>query len=190
MDAKHQMHKTLKEAAVGGLLAFVLGFMAIWLTPARADDFAPMPITPKDALYHPVWNRAACGSVCTVTYSPGGNVDEYLQQVESIKRDKITLKIDGPCISACTMTADHARTNVCVTPNASLQFHNGITVTSRGETVIDRSRFDPSEYYSADINGWVADHGGFPGKDTSPEEMGKFLVMPFSEAKRFFKVCK
>lgn len=186
------MKKTISEPLVGGLLAFILGFMLVWLSPARATELAPAPVTPRDALFHPHWDRAHCGSVCTISFSPGGVIKEYLDQVRTIKRDHVTLRIDGPCISACTMVADKARSNVCITPNATLQFHQGIAEYGDPEThtVVRKERFDPSEYYSADINGWVAAHGGFPGKDTSPEEMRALLVMSFDEAKHFFKVCK
>lgn len=189
MDAKHPMHKTNKEALVGGLIAFALGFMMIWLTPAKAVDLAPMPVTPFEKLYNPDWSRKTCGRVCHIRFSPGGYVDAYLAAAQRIKRQHVMLKIDGECISACTMAADKARPFVCVTPRAVMKFHNGISVVNVPNQPVREFRFDPSQYYSADINTWVSEHGGYPGKDMSEQEMSAFLVMPFEEAKRFYKVC-
>ncbi len=125
------------------------------------------------------WSRAVCGPVCTVRYSPGGVIDHFMAQVANLKRDRVTLRIDGPCISACTMAADKARPRVCITPRASFQFHNGY-YCPRGD------RFRPAGFYSRDILAWVDTHGGFPGDDADDESL---LTMNYGQARTFFKAC-
>ncbi|BCM87886.1 hypothetical protein [Methylobacterium indicum] len=125
------------------------------------------------------WSRAACGPVCTVRYNGGGVISHFMDQVENMKRDRVTLRIDGPCASACTMAADKARPRVCITKRALLQFHNGY-YCPRGD------RFRPAGYYSRDILGWVDAHGGFPGADADDESV---LEMNYGQARAFFKAC-
>lgn len=149
--------------------------------PAQVVPQTPRPTVPMT----PRWNRESCGDVCTIRYSPGGVIDEFLEQAWQVKKDDIILKIDGDCISACTMAADKARPNVCVTPRAVFRFHRGYEIRTQGESR-SITRFDPSSLYSRDIRSWVDRHGGFPGRDADDQSL---LDMSFAQAKRYFRTC-
>lgn len=131
-----------------------------------------------------VWplGRHVGSGVYVVAGNPGGSVDGFIAAARRIKRGGGGLIIDGPCASACTLAADLARPNVCVTRRAVLQFHKWYRRDRHG--VVRRG--DPSSEYSADIAGWVNSHGGFPGETV---EDASTLDMSAAEAARFFPAC-
>ena len=130
----------------------------------------------------PAWSRKTCGRICTVTDSPGGFIVSFLKAAQRIKRDDITLRIDGTCASACTIAADKARPNVCLTPRALLRFHNGYGHDASGNV----TRFDPTALYSGDLAVWVDRNGGFPGVDAKDDEL---LDMDAPTGLTYFKGC-
>lgn len=131
----------------------------------------------------PDWSRKSCGPVCTVERNDGGLIDAFRAKAHLLRRERVTLRIDGPCASACTMAADAARPFACVTKRAVMRFHQGYETVMNG---LMRRRFDPSHYYSRDIRGWVRSQGGFPGSTLEDETL---LDMTFETARRFWKVC-
>jgi len=55
----------------------------------------------------------------------GGDVAEFKQAVDYFKREKLALKIDGYCASACTLILDkNAKIDICVTPKALFLIHS------------------------------------------------------------------
>lgn len=176
------------------LIAFCLGFALVWLSPkaSRSETQAPFPVF-AFKIDEPDWSRKSCGPVCTVTFNPGGRIYHYIEQAHQIKKDNILLKIDGPCYSACTVAADKARPNVCITQRAVMQFHNGIALVPDAQypdTVFRKIRMDISTAYSQDILEWVRGNGGFPGMTAEKSELEKYLPMYYDQARRFFSVCK
>lgn len=59
----------------------------------------------------------------------GGSVDEFKEALRMIKTQKMGVKIDGYCASACTMLLNKEYgIDVCVTPSAKLMIHKPFLV--------------------------------------------------------------
>lgn len=96
-----------------------------------------------------------CSRPCIIHASEGGTVGRFLNAAEELKAEHALAIIDGWCASACTVFADKARPNVCITRRAVFLFHQATDdFTSKHE--------DPSRFYSPGIVAWVRAHGGFP----------------------------
>jgi hypothetical protein len=99
-----------------------------------------------------------------ITRDHGGFVTEYKAKYERIRDRKERVIIDGICNSACTMVFGIVPMNrICVTPRASLGFHQayydkaftfGIKVTSYEGTS------DLMSYYPRPVKDWISRNGG------------------------------
>ena len=120
--------------------SFVLALMlpAVLISPARAD--------------------------LRITRDHGGYVEEYKAKYERIRQNGERVIIDGICNSACTLVLGIVPNNrICVTPRASLGFHQayydkaftfGIRVTSVEGTS------DLMAYYPPPVKDWIRRNGG------------------------------
>ena len=99
-----------------------------------------------------------------ITGDHGGYVSEYKTKYERIRDRRERVIIDGICNSACTIVLGIVPLNkVCVTPRASLGFHQayydkaftfGIKVTSYEGTS------DLMSYYPRPVKEWINRNGG------------------------------
>lgn len=99
-----------------------------------------------------------------ITRDHGGLVDEYKAKYADIRDRGERVVIDGICNSACTLVLGIIPLNrVCVTPRASLGFHQayydksltfGVKVTSYAGTA------DLMSYYPETVKSWIARQGG------------------------------
>jgi hypothetical protein len=99
-----------------------------------------------------------------ITRDHGGLVDEYKAKYTRIRVKGDRIVIDGTCNSACTLLLGLVPLNrVCVTPRASLGFHQayfdkrwtaGVRVTSIAGTA------ELMSVYPASVKSWIARHGG------------------------------
>jgi hypothetical protein len=99
-----------------------------------------------------------------ITRDHGGYVEEYKAKYQRIRDRHERVIIDGICNSACTLVFGIVPLNkVCVTPRASLGFHQayydkaftfGIKVTSAGGTS------DLMSYYPDTVKDWIRRNGG------------------------------
>ena len=99
-----------------------------------------------------------------ITRDHGGYVTEYKAKYERIRARHERVIIDGICNSACTMVFGIVPMNrICVTPRASLGFHQayydkaftfGIKVASPEGTS------DLMSYYPNSVKDWIRRHGG------------------------------
>jgi len=99
-----------------------------------------------------------------ITRDHGGLVDQYKAKYARIRDKDERVIIDGICNSACTLLLGIVRLNrVCVTPRASLGFHQayydknwtaGIRVTSISGTAELMAVYPPS------VKAWITRHGG------------------------------
>jgi hypothetical protein len=60
----------------------------------------------------------------TITYDGGGVIQEYIDKYNAIRTSGGGVKIDGMCLSACTLVTMLPKDRVCVTPAASMGFHS------------------------------------------------------------------
>ena len=99
-----------------------------------------------------------------ITRDHGGLVDEYKAKYAIIRDRGERVVIDGICNSACTLVLGIVPLNrICVTPRASLGFHQayydksltlGVKVTSYAGTA------DLMSYYPETVKQWISRHGG------------------------------
>jgi hypothetical protein len=103
-------------------------------------------------------------AVLRITSDHGGYVSEYKAKYERIRDRHERVIIDGICNSACTLVFGIVPlSRVCVTPRASLGFHEayydkaftfGIKVTSAEGTS------DLMSYYPQPVKDWIRRNGG------------------------------
>ena len=114
----------------------------------------------------------ASAETIIVSDNHGGSVAKYNQRWAGLAARGVSVKVVGPCQSACTVLLGHIpRSKICVTPNASFGFHLA-KLASATETL--------RELYPSDIKGWINAHGGLR-KD--------FIWMRAPDVYRYFKRC-
>jgi len=99
-----------------------------------------------------------------ITRDFGGFVDQYKAKYAKVRDKRERVIIDGICNSACTLVLGIVPLNrVCVTPRASLGFHQayydkrwtaGLRVTSTAGTD------ELMSYYPPAVKAWIARKGG------------------------------
>jgi hypothetical protein len=110
----------------------------------------------------------ACSSAAhaeyRITRDFGGLVEQYKAKYAKLRDQGDRVIIDGICNSACTLVLGIVPLNhICVTPKASLGFHEayfdkswtfGVRVTSYAGTA------DLVSYYPQPVKDWISRHGG------------------------------
>jgi hypothetical protein len=99
-----------------------------------------------------------------ITRDHGGRVDDYKARYAKVRDAGDRVIIDGICNSACTLVLGIVPLNrICVTPRASLGFHEayldkgwtlGVRVASASGTA------DLMSYYPPSVKTWIARNGG------------------------------
>jgi len=102
----------------------------------------------------------------------GGSVADYDARWVAYGSQGVSVRIIGPCQSACTVLLGHIpRSRICVTPAASFGFH------------LARQPAATATLWSAlpaDIKAWVKQHGGL---------QRDFIWMRAPDIYRFFHKC-
>lgn len=116
-----------------------------------------------------------CGKPCVIQYSAGGNVLGFRLQGQELAAQHMPVIVDGPCLSACTLLVDEARSNVCITDRAVFGYHQSFADGDGGRSYV------PLEYKTPGLDAYLETHGGEP--------KGVFLMVPFAQAKAFYQPC-
>lgn len=102
----------------------------------------------------------------------GGSVAAYNARWASYAARGVSVRIVGPCQSACTVLLGHIpRERICVTPAASFGFH----LAHRADATATLENA-----YAPDIKAWIAQHGGL-----TPD----FIWMRAPDTYRYFHKC-
>lgn len=114
----------------------------------------------------------ALAETIDVSDSHGGSVAAYDARWAGLAARGVSVRIVGPCQSACTVLLGHIpRARICVTSEASFGFHLAhlpqATATLRAA-------------YAGDIKAWIAAHGGLTNE---------FIWMRAPDTYRYFKKC-
>ena len=115
---------------------------------------------------------AARAETIDVYDNHGGNVEAYDRQWAEHGRAGVSVRIVGPCQSACTVLLRHIpRSRICVTPQASFGFH-----------LAQRPQATATLWngYPGDIKAWINAHGGLTSE---------FIWMRAPDVYRHFKRC-
>jgi hypothetical protein len=123
-----------------------------------------MRISPLPLLMLSLFAASPARADLHITRDHGGYVTEYKAKYERIRERHERVIIDGICNSACTLVFGIVPLNkVCVTPRASLGFHQayydkaftfGIKITSYEGTS------DLMSYYPQPVKDWISRNGG------------------------------
>jgi hypothetical protein len=90
----------------------------------------------------------------------GGQIGAYLAKYHALQASGERVEIDGSCASACTMVLGIVpRNHICVTSNASLEFHSAWDAADDPHVTADGNRILWSSY-PADVRAWIKRHGG------------------------------
>jgi hypothetical protein len=109
-------------------------------------------------------STSAASADYRITRDHGGLVDDYKAKFAQLRDRGERVIIDGICNSACTLVLGIVPLNrICVTPRASLGFHQayydkrwtmGVKVASAEGTA------DLVSYYPASVREWIKRNGG------------------------------
>ena len=115
---------------------------------------------------------AARAETIDVFDNHGGSVAAYDQRWAGLAQRGVSVRIVGPCQSACTVLLGHIpRSRICVTPEASFGFH--LAHLQQATATLWRS-------YPSDIRTWINTHGGLTSD---------FIWMRAPDIYRFFHKC-
>ncbi|HLI99495.1 MAG TPA: hypothetical protein VKT76_07250 [Bradyrhizobium sp.] len=141
-----------------------------------------MRITPLVLFLIPVLAVGPVRADLHITRDHGGYVEEYKAKYTLIRDRHERVVIDGICNSACTLVFGIVPMNkICVTPRASLGFHQayydkaftfGIKVTSTEGTS------ELMSYYPDTVKDWIRRNGGLTSemkKIKNGEELWKIV---------------
>jgi hypothetical protein len=132
--------------------AVLLAVMALWDSPPAG--------------------AAVGGQTINVFDNHGGSVAQYDRRWAKLAAEDATVRIVGPCQSACTVLLGHIpRTHICVTPQAAFGFHLAHLPSAQATLWAA---------YQPDIRSWIQAHGGLR-KD--------FMWMRAPDVYRYFKKC-
>jgi hypothetical protein len=102
----------------------------------------------------------------------GGRVAAYNARWAALGRRGVSVRIVGPCQSACTVLLGHIpRSRICVTPQASFGFHLAH---------LPQATATLWSAYAPDIKAWINRHGGLT-RD--------FIWMRAPDTYRYFHKC-
>jgi hypothetical protein len=98
--------------------------------------------------------------------SPGGEVGQYLDFFDSVRKSGERVVIDGPCYSACTLVLSTVPNDrICVTRRALLGFHAARAVDQKGRIWADpEATRVVTETYPPAVRAWIKRHGGLTSK--------------------------
>jgi hypothetical protein len=115
---------------------------------------------------------AAQAETIDISDNHGGSVAEYSARWADLAKQGVSVRIVGPCQSACTVLLGYIpRSRICVTPDASFGFH-----LAHLETATASLR----HAYAPDIMAWIDARGGL-----TPD----FKWMSAPDTYRYFKKC-
>ena len=123
-----------------------------------------------------------------ITRDHGGYVEEYKAKYERIAKSGERVIIDGICNSACTLVFGIVPMNkICVTPKASLGFHQAYydkAFTFGIKVMSSEGTSDLMSYYPDTVKDWIRRNGGLTTemkKIKNGDELWK-IVDPCPEA--------
>jgi hypothetical protein len=117
-------------------------------------------------------SQSAWAETIDVYDDHGGIVPEYDARWADLAARNASVRIVGPCQSACTILLGHIpRDRICVMPDASFGFH----LAGR-----ERSTEMLWNAYQPDIRAWIDQHGGLTHE---------FLWLRAPDIFQFFRKC-
>jgi hypothetical protein len=116
----------------------------------------------------------------TITFDGGGKLTDYIDKYNAIRTGGGSVKIDGMCLSACTIVTILPPEKICVTPFASLGFHSATIqdeYSSQGTGIYWHMIPKPVRAL-VEVAGW-----------DGASEHEDFVFLEFDELKTLYKEC-
>lgn len=108
-----------------------------------------------------------------VSDNHGGSVAQYDARWAGLSQRGVSVRIVGPCQSACTVLLGHIpRSRICVTPQASFGFH--LAHLQQATATLWAA-------YPGDIKAWINGHSGLTAN---------FIWMRAPDTFRYFHKCR
>jgi hypothetical protein len=114
--------------------------------------------------------------VLTLRADGGGYLEDYETWVAKLAAAGSRIRIDGVCASACTMLLRLPRERLCVTPRASLWFHQGWLNGERSE----EGTWQLMRAYPFDIRAELWRRGGLTAR---------WIKLKAADLRRFLRPC-
>lgn len=127
----------------------------------------------------PIDQPAAIVEIVEINRCPGGNISDHLMKFDEYRERGVRVQITGVLYSACTLVTTMPETNVCVTANARLAFHQATSPNGERSDVGTKLVMD---VYPSWVRAWIAGKGhGFLGPG--------YIVMGTKELTQHYAVC-
>jgi hypothetical protein len=115
--------------------------------------------------------------------SRGGEVGQFMDMFEQLRKSGDRVVIDGPCLSACTLVLSAVPTDrICVTSRAVLGFHAARLIDRHGRF---HAQPEATEImyatYPTAVRGWIRRHGGLSSH---------LLLLRGRDLAGFYRVCR
>lgn len=103
-------------------------------------------------------------AVVVVSEDYGGSLREFAERVLDYKRHRVSVRLEGPCGSACTLVTALRDNRFCVGETAELQFHQAYW-PNRFNPLDTSIRYEPGvrvmmDFYPPKLRAWIARQGG------------------------------
>src|ERR1035437_7064537 len=98
--------------------------------------------------------------VIVISDDSGGSVSDHVKFYNRIREAGIPVRIEGLCVSACTLVLELPRTQVCITSTASFGFH----LASDGEPNANLTDALIRRFYPPAVQAWIKDYTRLHGK--------------------------
>jgi hypothetical protein len=120
-----------------------------------------------------LWPSLAMADTIDISDNHGGSVAQYDARWAGLAAQGVSVRIVGPCQSACTVLLGHIpRSRICVMSNASFGFH--LANLASAQVTLWAA-------YAPDIRAWINAHGGLTHE---------FIWMRAPDIFRYFSRCK
>jgi hypothetical protein len=115
--------------------------------------------------------------------SRGGEVGQFIDMFDRLRKSRDRVVIDGPCLSACTLVLSAVpKDRICVTRRAILGFHAARLIDPRGRFHAQPEATEIMyETYPTAIRDWISRHGGLTSH---------LLLLRGRELAGFYRVCR
>lgn len=136
---------------------------------------------------------AACAPAnaeTVVTFDMGGTITKYVEKYQDYRESGERLKIDGECVSACTlflgvMTSDR----YCITPKAELGFHSAWTDDQGKQKHSPEATLYIWSLYPKKFRK-VLRKRGWNGGDVANNEHPKLIILTSEDLKGLIPPCR
>lgn len=91
-----------------------------------------------------------------IAYDPGGMISDYVRWFDRVRQAGVEVRIDGACISACTLVLSLPPADVCVTERGRFGFH---LASVDGVADPETTKEIAAAFYPPAVLDWIEKHG-------------------------------